>query len=80
MVTKVNLNFVGEPSGVGGFVLCPRLLHEFAGPPILLKIQEFYSFDHRCIQNHVFTIYSPISNDIYTTPLPKIAFCIVSLL
>ena len=54
MVTKVNLNLVGEPSGVGGFVLCPRLVHEFAGPPILLQIHKFYNFGHMFVQNKEF--------------------------
>ena len=53
MVTKVNLNLVGEPRGVGGFVLCPRLLHEFAGPPVqLLKIHGFYDFDQRTCSHY----------------------------
>ena len=67
MVTKVNLNFVGEPSGcrVGGFVLCPRLLHEFAGPPILLEIQEFYNFGQRCIQNHECGCFNHFHNPVF---------------
>ena len=72
MVTKVNLNLVGEPRGVGGFVLCPAFSMNL--PDHLYSCLKYRDSMILTKEDRVLTY-----DDIYTT-LPSIAFFKVLLL